>query len=33
MKKKFVKKWETFVETSSEFLAENMHKVSSRSSN
>lgn len=27
MKKKFIKKWETFVETSSEFMAENMPKV------
>lgn len=27
MKKKFIRKWETFVETSSEFLADNMHKV------
>jgi hypothetical protein len=27
MKKKFIKKWQDFVETSSEFLAENTHKV------
>jgi hypothetical protein len=28
MKKKFIKNWENFVESSSEFLAENLNKVS-----